>query len=349
MGFQTHGGDPAVNRDVRAVAQGGAPRSAAAEYADPIWPSGAPLRSGTDLVAWLRTHGRAAPLTRFAPAPTGFLHLGHVVNAIYVWGLARALGGRVLLRIEDHDRQRCRSDYERALLDDLDWLGFEPEVYPTAAYRGATCDGRQSERDAVYRAALAPLISAGMVYGCCCSRADIERASEASDAVRSHQPGEQGYPGTCREMKTPLVDGVGWRLRIEPGVETFEDGLLGPQSQDPPAQCGDLLLRDRLGNWTYQCVATIDDFVQGVSLVIRGVDLLASTGRQIRLARLLGRSTPATFVHHPLVMKTPEHKLSKSDRDTGVRDLRALGWSATDMLAYAARLACIGDLRMPNR
>src|SRR5687768_2538289 len=95
-------------------------------------------------------------LTRFAPAPTGYLHIGHVLNAVYVWGMARAAGGRVLLRIEDHDRQRCRPEFEHALLEDLEWLGFVPDhIVP-----------RQSERDEVYRAAVAPLVAAGLVYGC---------------------------------------------------------------------------------------------------------------------------------------------------------------------------------------
>jgi glutamyl-tRNA synthetase/glutamyl-Q tRNA(Asp) synthetase len=121
---------------------------------------------------------------------------------------------------------------------------------------------------------------------------------------------------------------VGWRLRIDPGIETFEDARLGPQEQDPSAQCGDLLLRDRAGNWTYQFAVTVDDWEQGVNLVIRGVDLLSSTGRQIRLARLLGREHMPVYFHHPLVMKSPDQKLSKSDGDTGIRELRARGWSA---------------------
>ena len=136
----------------------------------------------------------------------------------------------------------------------------------------------------------------------------------------------------------PLTVGVGWRLRIDPGAEPFEDGLCGWQSQDPSAQCGDLLLRDRLGNWTYQFAVTVDDFDQGVTDVIRGTDLLESTGRQIRLARLLGRPSPARFWHHPLVMKSATEKLSKSDGDSGVRDLRAAGSSAEEVLGRAREL-----------
>src|ERR687895_759561 len=106
---------------------------------------------GIDMTALSARLG-SPPLTRFAPAPTGWLHLGHVLNAEYVWGLADALGGRVLLRIEDHDRERCRPEFEAGILDDLDWLGFAPDVYPTALFRAGACDGRQSDRERVYRA-----------------------------------------------------------------------------------------------------------------------------------------------------------------------------------------------------
>jgi glutamyl/glutaminyl-tRNA synthetase len=263
-------------------------------------------------------------VTRFAPAPTGDLHVGHVVNAIYVWGLARSLRGRVVLRIEDHDRQRSRRDAERQMLEDLDWLGLEADVYPTSCYKAAACDGRQSERDEIYRRALAPLIEAGTIYGCRCSR-----TTQATGR----------YDGTCRDAGIPLGDDVGWRLRLEPGVEEFDDVILGRQSQDPSLQCGDLLIRDRLGNWTYQCVATIDDAAQGITLVVRGEDLLSSTGRQIRLARLVGRSAAALFAHHPLILKTPTQKLSKSDGDSGIADLRARGWTPEQVLGHAAALA----------
>jgi glutamyl-Q tRNA(Asp) synthetase len=117
----------------------------------------------------------------------------------------------------------------------------------------------------------------------------------------------------------------------------FEDRWCGPQVQVPAQQCGDLLIRDRLGNWTYQFVATVDDHLQGVTDVIRGEDLLDSTGRQILLGHLIGRPVPARFAHHPLIMKSPTQKLSKSDRDTGIRDLRAAGWSRDQVLAEAGQ------------
>jgi glutamyl-Q tRNA(Asp) synthetase len=284
--------------------------------------------------AALRARLPPSPLTRFAPAPTGYLHLGHVVNAIHVWGLARAVGGRVLLRIEDHDRQRCRPEYESALLDDLDWLGFAPDVFPTAVFRAGRCDGRQSDRDAVYRAAIADLQSQGLVYGCACTRREIEAASGAEASGD-----ELRYPGTCRDRGLPLDDAHGWRIRLPDDVVAFDDAVQGPSAQTPATQCGDLLARDRLGNWTYQFAVTVDDVRQGIDLVIRGDDLFASTGRQILLARLLGRSTPPVYVHHGLVMKSPTQKLSKSDGDSGVRDLRAAGWTAARVIGHAAHAA----------
>ena len=275
-------------------------------------------------------------LTRFAPAPTGWLHLGHVLNAEYVWSHARAMDGRVLLRIEDHDRTRARPEFEAGILDDLDWLGYRPDLYPTDAFRGGRCDGRQSDRDAIYREAFEILRRQGLVYACDCSRRSVTTA--ASGVSLAESSSELQYPGNCRDRHLPLIDGYGWRVRIEPGTEEFEDLRLGLQRQNPAEQCGDVLLRDRHDNWTYQFAVTVDDWRQGVDVVIRGVDLLASTGRQIRLGRLLGRERPPVFVHHPLIMKTADQKLSKSDGDTGVRDLRAKGWSPADVIEAARRL-----------
>ena len=260
--------------------------------------------------------------TRFAPAPTGYLHLGHVLNALEVWDFSVTSGARVVLRVEDHDRQRSRLEFERAMREDLEWLGFVPhDEVP-----------RQSERDDVYREMLDTFIARGLVYGCACTRHEIAAADDEASGGR-----ERRYPGTCRDRGLGLADGLGWRVRMDRGEETFTDDYCGLQVQDPSQQCGDLLVRDRLGNWTYQWAATIDDYLQGITHVIRGVDLLPSTGRQIRLARLAGRTEPARFRHHPLIMKTPDHKLSKSDRDTGVRDLRAAGWMRDDVLAAARR------------
>ncbi len=130
---------------------------------------------------------------------------------------------------------------------------------------------------------------------------------------------------------------------MEEGEERFDDGMLGPQGQNPARQCGDLLLKDRHGNWTYQFAVTVDDLDQRIDLVIRGQDLLESTGRQIRLARMLGRVAPATYLHHPLIRHDTGTKLSKANRDTGIRDLRAAGFSPAAVLGQAAHRAGLTD------
>ncbi len=256
----------------------------------------------------------APPLTRFAPSPTGFLHLGHVVNAIYVWGIARALGGRVLLRIEDHDRIRSRPEYEAALLQDLAWLGFEPDA-------GLSPVPRQSDSPAVYEEALDSLRATTEVYACECSRKDI---------------GGERYDGRCRSRALPAGPGRGIRVRFGNETEAFEDALLGHLTQAPAEQCGDLLVRDRDGQWTYQFSVTVDDIRQGVTLVIRGGDLVSSTGRQILLARMLGRRIAPIFMHHPLIHDERGEKLSKSAGDTGVRELRSAGLTAPEVIGLAA-------------
>lgn len=263
----------------------------------------------------------SSPLTRFAPSPTGFLHLGHVVNAIYVWGIARALGGRVLLRVEDHDRIRCRPEYEAALLEDLAWLGFEAD-------EGVDPLVRQSDTPSIYEEALDALRESAQVYACECSRKDI---------------GGERYDGRCRAKALTAVNGRGIRVHLAEGAELFEDALLGQCVQAPAEQCGDLLARDRDGHWTYQFAVTVDDTRQGVTLVIRGADLVSSTGRQIRLARMLGRQIPPVFLHHPLIHDPRGDKLSKSAGDTGVRELRRAGLTAPVVIGMAASRAGLAE------
>lgn len=289
-------------------------------------------------------------VTRFAPAPTGFLHLGHAVNAVWVWGLAQRFGGSVLLRIEDHDRGRCRAEYEEALLEDLDWLGLAPNGVSTADFRRGPQARRQSDNGARYAIRLAELESAGLVFACRCSRAEIARTlgrpligtrmpDGTDDAALVDLPDgiERRYPGTCRDARVAGAESSARRVRIEAGSpECFDDLKLGPQEQDPYTQCGDLLVRDRSGNWTYQFAVVVDDLEQGVDVVIRGEDLLASTGRQLRLARLLGRTTMPRYLHHPLVRHPDGRKLSKSSADAGLRELRAAGREPEEVLGLAA-------------
>ena len=156
-------------------------------------------------------------------------------------------------------------------------------------------------------------------------------AAESGDVFNE----ETRYTGRCRTRELAADSTPARRLVVEPGTERFTDLVLGDQEQSPADQSGDFLVRDRLGNWTYQFAVVVDDMDQGVNLVVRGEDLLSSTGRQIRLARLLGRSEPPAFLHHPLIRKAGGAKLSKSDGDTGVRELRAAGLTATQVMALA--------------
>ena len=279
--------------------------------------------------------------TRFAPAPTGYLHLGHVVNAIYVWGMARAHDGRVVLRIEDHDRTRCRDEYEHALLDDLDWLGFRPDEGTTDEFRAGESPLRQSDGDWRYTAAITALQLRDLVYACRCSRGDIARL------VEDRPNEEMRYPGTCRDAMLPPDASLQRRVKLGPESERFFDLLRGPQEQVPAQQCGDLLVRDRVGQWTYQFAVTVDDLDQQIDLVIRGEDLLQSTGRQRALARLLGRRRPLHFMHHPLVCHPDGAKLSKSAGDTGVRELREAGLAPAEVLGRAAHAVGLIDVTRP--
>ncbi len=253
-----------------------------------------------------------------------------------MWGLARRLGAGVILRIEDHDRQRCRPEYERALLEDLEWLGLAPDRGSFVEFRRGPTLYRQSDSAAAYEAALARLQQRDLVYACDCSRRDIEESHAGGDAPPAGI--EVPYSGRCRERGLLPGPGRGLRLRIEPGGERFDDLLLGEQSQDPARQCGDLLLRDRLGNWTYQFAVVVDDLRHDIDLVIRGRDLLSSTGRQLRLGRLLGREGPPRFAHHPLIYRPDGSKLSKAKQDTALRDLRAAGATPEELLGRAAHL-----------
>jgi len=254
------------------------------------------------------------------------------VNAIYVWGVAKALGGRVRLRIEDHDRIRSRTEYERALLHDLDWLGF-------VADEGRHPLDRQSDRSSVYQQVLQHLAATHHVYPCRCSRKEIGgerydgRCRDIGGPDKARPLGVRDAAGACSITDTP---GAGIRVALEPGSERTDDLLLGPIDQDPSEQCGDLLLRDRDGNWTYQFAVVVDDLQRGITLVIRGADLLSSTGRQLRLARMLGGAAPPRYLHHPLIVGATGEKLSKAARDTGIRELRAGGLTPAEVIGRAA-------------
>ncbi|HEY7132253.1 MAG TPA: glutamate--tRNA ligase family protein, partial [Candidatus Limnocylindrales bacterium] len=249
----------------------------------------------------------------------------------WVWGAARATGAAVLLRIEDHDRQRSRPAYDAAILEDLAWLGFVADAGPV----------RQTDADAVaaYGEAIEGLAARDLVYRCGCSRATF--AAWAREHGRDWTG--PGCPGACRTRTLPGDETASLRVALGAGTESFDDLLVGPQTAEPAAT-GDLVVRDRSGNWTYGFAVVVDDLRHGIDLVVRGEDLLPDTARQIRLGRLLGRADPPRFLHHPLIRKPSGAKLSKSDGDSGVRDLRAAGWSPDAVRAEAARRGTVGDV-----
>jgi glutamyl/glutaminyl-tRNA synthetase len=228
----------------------------------------------------------------------------------------------VVLRIEDHDRQRCRPEYDAALLEVLAWLGFVPDLGPV----------RQTDPESVaaYEAALAALRARGLVYGCDCARSTFTAWARSAGRPWSGP----GCPGSCRSRA--LGDAAPTlRIDLGDGSESWDDALLGP-SDGPVAPAGDLVVRDRHGNWTYGLCVVVDDLRQGVDLVVRGRDLLHATPAQIRLGRLLGRDDPPTFLHHPLIRRPDGSKLSKSSGDSGVRELRAAGHDPAEIIRMAA-------------
>jgi len=244
-----------------------------------------------------------------------------VANAIYVWGMAAASGARVLLRFEDHDRERSRAAYADAILEDLEWLGFVPDAGPLL----------QHEDPTPYMAAVDRLRAVGLVYACDCTRSTFAAwAATHGGAWRG-----PGCPGGCRDRALGEHPSLTLRVALGPGEESWDDRILGPRV-GAVALAGDQAIRDRHGNWTYGLCVVVDDIRQSVSLVIRGQDLAEATPAQIRLARLLGRSDPPAFAHHPLIHKPGGPKLSKADGDTGVRELRAAGWSAEEVIGEAA-------------
>jgi glutamyl/glutaminyl-tRNA synthetase len=223
------------------------------------------------------------------------------------------------LRIEDHDRQRCRPEYDVALLEDLDWLGFVADVGPI----------RQTDPAAMsaYRDATRQLVDAGHVYGCDCTRATFSAWAAAHGRAWSGG----GCPGACQSRG---VDGPILRVALGDGQEGWHDRRLG-EIDGPIASGGDLAIRDRHGNWTYSLCVVVDDLRQGVDLVVRGEDLVAATPDQIRLGALLGRSDPPAYLHHPLILRPDGSKLSKSAGDTGVGELRRAGRSASEVIGLA--------------
>ena len=273
------------------------------------------------------------PTTRFAPSPTGFLHLGHVAHALWVWGVARRSGGRVILRIEDHDRERCRPEYQSQILADLEWLGLEPDADSISSLRNDERSSfRQSDSGGDYTAAVAALSRRTQVYGCTCSRS---RIAQDADMGQLQEGREIPYSGRCREAGIAPGPGVVIRVKLPDTSVSFTDLRLGKQHQTPARQCGDLALADLRGNWTYQFAVVVDDWRHGIDLIIRGEDLLKSTGRQLLLRELLTGESPVRVLHHPLIRDERGRKLNKRDQALSLAAMRSGGMTAREVKRLA--------------
>ena len=254
--------------------------------------------------------------TRFAPSPTGYLHRGHIWSALCTAAVAKAKGATVHLRLEDHDALRCTPHFADEIRRDLEWIGFEWDS-----------ESVQSQRAAVHQRHFDFLFQQGLVYGCCCTRSQIPNGV---------------YAGHCRTLHLPF-EGNTVRFRLpEQSLVRWRDERCGSFEENVSASCGDFVLRDRNGMWTYQFAVVVDDLEEGIDLIVRGEDLLHSTARQLLLAATLGRSDTPTFLHHSLILDDNGLKLSKRDGAAGICAERALGVSPKRLLAEVCRSA------MPN-
>ena len=280
---------------------------------------------------WVSVRGEI--VSRFAPSPTGYLHLGHVRSAWEGWRAARAAGGHFLLRIEDIDRTRCREVFDAAVIEDLAWLGLD-------------WDGevrRQSEHFDDYRTALARLDGAGLLYPCFCTRREIQ--AEIARAGGAPQ-GDSGppYPGTCRrlapEQRTArLASGADYALRLDVGAALARTGpLVWTEHDEPvaaaPQALGDVVLARKDAPVSYHLAVTLDDALQGVTLVTRGADLFAATHIHRLLQAVLDLPTPR-YRHHPLLTDATGRRLAKRDGAPTVRAMREAGTSPAEVLERA--------------
>jgi glutamyl-Q tRNA(Asp) synthetase len=277
------------------------------------------------------------PVFRFAPSPNGFLHLGHALSALINADMAKAAGGRLLLRIEDIDETRCRPEFEAAIQEDLVWLGLEWE----APVR------RQSEHYDDYRAALGKLDAMGLVYPSFESRAEIAALVAAREPWPRDPDGAPLYPGNATSMPAAerarrLATGAPYALRLDMAVAVRRAGPLawsetgtGPSGETgriaaDPLAWGDAILARKETPTSYHLAVVVDDAAQGVTDVVRGQDLFHATAVHRLLQSLLGLPVPR-YHHHRLVLDADGRKLSKSTQATGLRELRAQGLEAADI------------------
>ena len=274
---------------------------------------------------------------RFAPTPSGKMHLGNVLCCLVAWLSARSQGGKVLLRVEDLDPERSGADYERQIEEDLRWLGLDWDEGGLEAAGGRYC---QSGRSGVYEQYFDILSEKGLIYPCFCSRAELH----AADAPHLSD-GRYFYPGTCRNL-TPEEAAEkakkrkpAWRVKVLDETVRFTDLHYGPYAENLAAECGDFVIRRADGVFAYQLATAVDDGLMGVTEVVRGRDLIGSTARQLWLQRTLGLPSPV-YGHIPLLTDWDGRRLSKRDGDLDLARLREK-WRPEEILGMLAEAAGI--------
>ena len=266
-------------------------------------------------------------IIRFAPSPTGFLHEGHLLSALYVWAAAQKWGLKVHLRIEDHDQGRARKEYIEGIREDLAWFGFRHDS-----------ESIQSDHFDLFQKVLDKLTEKGLVYPCTCSRKQLQSENPISDT------GEVIYQGKCHTQTQPCGVPHSLRVIIPDKVIHWHDERLGDFSENPKLQCGDFPIRDRDGFWTYQFAVCIDDLVQGITHIVRGEDIRNSTARQIALSKLIADTcqgdsnldiptyTRPLYLHHPLIVDGSGKKLSKREHAYSLRQDKEAGKTPPEII-----------------
>jgi glutamyl-tRNA synthetase len=278
---------------------------------------------------------------RYAPSPTGPLHLGNLRTALLAWLFARAAGGAFILRMEDLDLPRVRPGAASQVLADLRWLGLDWDEGPNLG--GPLGPYVQSQRAALYAAALGRLQARGLLYPCYCTRGELARLASAPQTPSDEPP---PYPGTCRDLspreraareasgRRPAL-----RFRAPEGTIHFTDQVAGPIAEDVSRTVGDFVVRRSDGVMAYQLAVVVDDALMGITQVVRGADLLASTARQLALFDALGYPRPTHFAHVPLVVTNSGERLSKRADAEGLAGPRARGLSAPQIVGALAASA----------
>lgn len=288
---------------------------------------------------------RSTTVGRFAPSPSGRMHLGNVMSALLAWLGAKSGGGRMVLRIEDLDPERSRPEYAAQIEEDLRFLGLDWDEGEGVG--GAHGPYLQSRRTRIYEAALDQLSRQGLLYPCYCTRAELHAVTQAPHAGE----GRFIYSGRCREIeeaerarlsadRKPAI-----RLRVPEEEIRFVDGLCGSCAQNLRTECGDFIVRRSDGAFAYQLAVVVDDILMGVTQVVRGCDLLDSTPRQLYIYCLLG-AEPPVFYHVPLLLAPDGRRLSKRERDLDMGALRAR-YSAEEILGKLAWLTGLRDTPDP--